>query len=286
MGYVKRKRSERAAKRAAPVPDASADGDATPAGSPEERIAELEAQLNQHRDDLRESQKSQLDLRATLEGQAGELRAAEAAVERAEKMNASLAASAQVFRGTVLLLLCNTVLFVAEHVLAQGWVRELYLSVLGKYLTGCFSHASWQAFGVTSFLILVLGRIVEEQLGAFWVFCTYIGAGVGSSVALGHPALQGASVPAGMASSGAVFGLCVAASLLSLRFRLGSLVQAVVLGQFAWQRFRTEMINYASLGAAGVYHLVGAAMGAGFVIVGLRAVGRGKGRFARRRVTT
>lgn len=81
-----------------------------------------------------------------------------------------------------------------------------------------------------AFALLVFGRMVEEEEGAFGLWLTYLLAGVGGTVAsyLTSPHTHTISLGA----SGAVFGLFMVSIIAKFKPSLRRLLEFVILGQF------------------------------------------------------
>ncbi len=71
------------------------------------------------------------------------------------------------YNGVFALLLLNFALFVADKALHLPGVAALYLHHSNprwwQFLTAAFCHASWQHISGNAFMLLVFGRIVEEE---------------------------------------------------------------------------------------------------------------------------
>ena len=72
------------------------------------------------------------------------------------------------YSGVYGLLLVNFAIFAADHFLHAPWVSGLYLNharpAWWQYLTAAFCHGSWQHLSNNAFMLLVFGRIVEEEV--------------------------------------------------------------------------------------------------------------------------
>ena len=73
------------------------------------------------------------------------------------------------YSGVFSLLLVNFALFIASHVIHVPWVSALYLQHSHprwwQYVTSAFCHASWEHLSSNAFMLLIFGRIVEEEVG-------------------------------------------------------------------------------------------------------------------------
>lgn len=80
--------------------------------------------------------------------------------------------------GVFWLLLCNTALFVLDHIAKQSWVHSLYLFNAHprwwQFITSAFCHTSFEHLSGNMFMLYVFGRIVEEEEGPGGVWCTYL----------------------------------------------------------------------------------------------------------------
>ena len=124
------------------------------------------------------------------------------------------------------------------------------------------------------FPLLVFGKLVEEQLGATGLLVCYILTAVLSNIA---SIIFLPSHSLGLGASGVVFGLFVIAigTRLSLRnFSWRSTVEAVIFGQYVWEKLKMEVAITASGGIAGVNHAahLGGAAGGLAIVLAIRLV--------------
>lgn len=99
-----------------------------------------------------------------------------------------------------------------------------------------------------SFSLLVFGRMVEEEEGAFGVWMTYLVCGIGGSLASYLTAAHTNTVSLG--ASSAVFGLFVVGVLTKLRPSIKRLLEAVILGSFVVKQVLGEVNMVTSSGKA------------------------------------
>lgn len=76
------------------------------------------------------------------------------------------------YNGVYQLLLVNFLIFAADHLFHLPGVSQLYLNHTHprwwQYLTAAFCHGSWAHISNNAFMLLVFGRIVEEEVIATW----------------------------------------------------------------------------------------------------------------------
>lgn len=89
--------------------------------------------------------------------------------------------------------------------------RAAHLAARPQFVTATFMHANWQHLSSNAFALLVFGRMVEEEEGAFGLWATYLLAGVGGTLASYLSAPHTHTVSLG--ASGAVFGLFMVRAL-------------------------------------------------------------------------
>ena len=171
-----------------------------------------------------------------------------------------------------LLVLLNAIIFVVDK-FSPIYLQGLYLNhrtpELFQFVTSAFCHANAQHLSSNMFPLLVFGKSVEEELGGVGLLLCYIACAVLSNLA---SVFFLPSYSLGLGASGVVFGLFIIAigTRLSLRnFSWRSTVEAVVFGQYVWEKLKMEVAITASGGIAGINHaahLGGAAAGLGVVI--------------------
>lgn len=143
-----------------------------------------------------------------------------------------------------------------------------------QFITAAFVHANWEHLLGNAFSLLVFGRMVEEEEGAFGVWTTYLICGIGGNFAsyVSAPGMQTLSLGA----SSAVFGLFMVGVLAKLRPSVKRLLEAVILGSFVVKQVLQE-VSMVSSGKAGLVaagmsvghwaHLGGAAAGVLLVLL-------------------
>jgi len=159
------------------------------------------------------------------------------------------------------LILINIAVFLMDHVFNFPIMRSFYLNhgnpQWWQFLTCTFCHANWAHLSSNLFQLLVFGRFVEDQEGAFGVWATYIITGLGGSIfsylllpAYSGGGLLGAgkAVTCTLGASGAIFGLFVVSVLVRLTsLNIQKLVESAILGQFVV----TQILNETKLQVAG-----------------------------------
>lgn len=179
------------------------------------------------------------------------------------------ALSKPAYNGVFLLLLLNCALYAADH-LGGMPVSKLYLNHWSpkwyQFLTSAFCHASWQHLSGNAFLLLIFGRNVEEEEGAFGVIASYIFCALGANVASYFMMPRNVH---SLGASGAVFGLFVVAVLSKISWSPRKLLESVILGQFvvsqvineAKMQFGTQGMTIAGAKVGHLAHLFGALAG-------------------------
>jgi membrane associated rhomboid family serine protease len=179
--------------------------------------------------------------------------------------------------GIFSLLIINFAVHIANYLWHPAWMGSLALSHWApqwwQFLTAAFVHANWEHLLSNAFALLVFGRVVEEEEGAFGVWLTYIICGIGGSLAsyLSAPHTRALSLGA----SSAVFGLFVVGVVTKLRPSAKRLLEAVILGSFVIRQVVNEVGSVAGGKAAMVggmnvghwAHLGGAAAGVVLVLL-------------------
>lgn len=173
------------------------------------------------------------------------------------------------YNGVFLLLLLNCAFYAADH-LAGLPVSKLYLNHWSprwyQFLTSAFCHASWQHLSGNAFLLLIFGRNVEEEEGAFGVIASYIFCALGANIASYFMMPRNVH---SLGASGAVFGLFVVAVLSKLSWNPRKLLESAILGQFvvsqvineAKMQFGTQGMTVAGAKVGHLAHLFGALAG-------------------------
>uniref|UniRef100_A0A7S2UJQ9 Peptidase S54 rhomboid domain-containing protein n=1 Tax=Attheya septentrionalis TaxID=420275 RepID=A0A7S2UJQ9_9STRA len=173
------------------------------------------------------------------------------------------------------LILISIMAFVGDNILRLPVFRTMYLYHRNwkwwQPITSTFCHGDKAHLSGNTFLLLLFGRSVEDELGSFGLVFSYIFCGVVSSL-VSLAMLPRNTVSLG--ASGAVFGLFSVSifSRLSLRdiFDWRKIIEVGVLGQFVVSRFLDEAKTAASGGIVGinhVAHLSGAVAGCAMVLI-------------------
>lgn len=145
--------------------------------------------------------------------------------------------------GVFTLLAINFAVHVINYFYHPAWIALLPLNHWSprwwQFVTAAFVHANWEHLLSNSFSMLVFGRMVEEEEGAFGVWFTYLVCGIGGNIAsyVTAPAVRALSLGA----SSAVFGLFVVGVAAKLRPSLKSLLEAVILGSFVVKQVWNEV---------------------------------------------
>jgi membrane associated rhomboid family serine protease len=162
----------------------------------------------------------------------------------------------------------------ALHMVAYFWnpaiLQSLALSHMQpkpwQFVTAAFVHANWDHLFGNAFSLLVFGRMVEEEEGAFGLWATYIICGISGNLASYLSSPGTASVSLG--ASSAVFGLFVVGVLSKFRPSIRQLLEATILGSYVVKQVLQEvqmMTSGASVvaGAVSVGHMahLGGALG-------------------------
>ena len=137
--------------------------------------------------------------------------------------------------GIMILCLAIQVLGMLGLGTASGWVQELSLfpariAVFGEYyrmITAVFVHAGWFHIGMNMLMLWVMGKTLEEALGAVRFATLFILAGLGGSLAsywLNDP------LTVGIGASGAIFGLFAAMFILGRELRANTQEIITVIG--------------------------------------------------------
>lgn len=160
------------------------------------------------------------------------------------------------------------------HAVAYFWnpaiLQSLALSHMQprpwQFVTAAFVHASWDHLFGNAFSLLVFGRMVEEEEGAFGLWATYIICGICGNLASYFSSPGTSSVSLG--ASSAVFGLFVVGVLSKLRPSIRQLLEAAILGSYVVKQVLQEVQMVASgssvvAGAMTVGHMahLGGALG-------------------------
>jgi len=147
-------------------------------------------------------------------------------------------------------------------------LRVLYLNHYApqafQFVTSTLCHASTQHLSSNMFPLLVFGKLVEDEMGPWGLLVTYIMCGVCSNLA---SVFLLPSNTMSLGASGAVFGLftVAVATRVSLRnFSWRSWIEALVFGNYVWEKLLNEVAVTSRGGIVGVNHVAhlgGAAAG-------------------------
>lgn len=145
--------------------------------------------------------------------------------------------------GVFTMLLVNFALHAVVYFWNPAILQCLALSHLNpkpwQFVTAAFVHANWDHVFGNAFSLLVFGRMVEEEEGAFGVWATYIICGICGNLASYLSSPGTASVSLG--ASSAVFGLFVVGVLSKLRPSVRQLLEAVILGSYVVKQVLQEV---------------------------------------------
>jgi membrane associated rhomboid family serine protease len=146
-------------------------------------------------------------------------------------------------QGVFIMLLLNFVLHNIAYFWNPPWIHSLALSHMHpkpwQFVTAAFVHANWDHLFGNAFSLLVFGRMVEEEEGAFGLWTTYIICGITGNIASYLSSPGTASVSLG--ASSAVFGLFIVGVLTKLRPNLKQLMEALILGSFVIKQVLQEV---------------------------------------------
>jgi len=189
------------------------------------------------------------------------------------------------YNGVFALLFFNFLFFALDHWLQLPVMKMFYLNHVDptwwQFITCTFCHASWDHLSSNIFFLYIFGKLIEEEEGAFGVWCSYLATGTGASLAswlmlpksVGGVLGMGAAATVSLGASGAVFGLFAVSVLVKLKFEWKRILEVVVLGQFVMERFLNEAAMIGKVGGVGaggvnhIAHLAGAL--AGVVLIAL-----------------
>jgi membrane associated rhomboid family serine protease len=116
-----------------------------------------------------------------------------------------------------------------------------------QFVTAAFVHANWDHLFGNAFSLLVFGRMVEEEEGAFGLMVTYLVCGIAGNIASYLSSPNSATVSLG--ASSAVFGLFAVGVLTKVRLDVRRLLEAAVLGAYVWRQVMTEVVSLGGGGA-------------------------------------
>jgi len=176
------------------------------------------------------------------------------------------------YNGVFTLIIINLLVFIADHVLGIGLIKNFYLNQSApawyQFFTAMFCHASWAHLSGNLFFLYIFGKLVEEEEGVFGVVSSYLVCGLGANLMswLFH---SGAGYSLG--ASGAVFGLFVVSVLIKLSWNWRKIVEVLILGQFVIQQIVFEFEQTGSQdGIDHMAHLGGALVGVALIMALMR----------------
>ena len=150
--------------------------------------------------------------------------------------------------GTFALILLNVAVFALARLTPLPIIPTLALvhssPAPWQFLSCAFTHYDFAHLAGNLFSLLVFGRMVEEEEGAFGVVGTYVVCGIAAAAA-SYLALPSNSISLG--ASGSVFGLFVVAVAAKLRPSLKKLVECGVLSVYVWSQISNEVRAQASV---------------------------------------
>lgn len=176
------------------------------------------------------------------------------------------------YDGVFTLIVINLVVFIADHVLDIGLVKNLYLNEASpawyQFFTAMFCHASWAHISGNLFFLYIFGKLVEEEEGVFGVISSYLICGLGANLMswLFH---SGGGYALG--ASGAVFGLFIISVLIKLSWNWRKIVEVLILGQFVIQQVSVEFQQTGNQdGIDHIAHVGGALVGVALILALMR----------------
>lgn len=178
--------------------------------------------------------------------------------------------------GVFAMLLVNFALHAVAYFWNPAILHSLALSHAHpkpwQFITAAFVHANWDHLFGNAFSLLVFGRMVEEEEGAFGLWATYIICGICGNLASYLSSPGTASISLG--ASSAVFGLFVVGVLSKFRPSIRQLLEATILGSYVVKQVLQEVQMVASgssvvAGAMTVGHMahLGGALGGVFLVL-------------------
>ncbi len=177
------------------------------------------------------------------------------------------------YNGVFALIIINLVIFIADHLLNLGFIRNLYLNFSSpawyQFFTAMFCHANWAHLSGNLFFLYIFGKLVEEEEGVIGVVSSYLICGLGASVM--SFLFHGSGVGYSLGASGAVFGLFVVSVLIKLSWHWRRVLEVLILGQFVVERILFEFRQTGiSDGVDHVAHIGGALVGVALIMVLMR----------------
>lgn len=178
------------------------------------------------------------------------------------------------YDGVYALLVINLVVFALDRLLGVREMQLLYLNYkdwhLYQFVTMAFCHGSFAHLSGNVFMIYVFGRLVEEEEGTAGVVATYLLTAVGASIL---SLLLNRGGGGSIGASGAVFGLFVVATFVKFKPGWRSILETLILGQFAIMQVWNEISHVGGGGNIDRWaHIGGAATGAVVMIWGAKAL--------------
>ncbi|XP_010421428.1 PREDICTED: rhomboid-like protein 11, chloroplastic [Camelina sativa] len=154
--------------------------------------------------------------------------------------------------GIFLIILTNLAIFMAEHFYQVRWIKSLYLysdfPVWYQFVTAAFCHANWNHLSSNLFFLYIFGKIVEEEIGSFGLWMSYLYTGLGANL-VSWLVLPSKSASAG--ASGAVCGLFLISVFLKMSRDWRKFLEVLILGQFVLKR-----VYEAAQGSAGLLETI------------------------------
>ncbi len=177
------------------------------------------------------------------------------------------------YNGVFALIIINLVIFIADHLLNLGFIRNLYLNFSSpawyQFFTAMFCHANWAHLSGNLFFLYIFGKLVEEEEGVIGIVSSYLICGLGASVM--SFLFHGSSAGYSLGASGAVFGLFVVSVLIKLSWHWRRVLEVLILGQFVIERILFEFRQTGmSDGVDHVAHIGGALVGVALIMVLMR----------------
>jgi len=144
--------------------------------------------------------------------------------------------------GIFALILLNLLLFLASRFIWPGILSLLVLNHRHprwwQFVTYSFCHQTWSHLSNNLFFLLIFGKLVEEEEGAWGLFFSYCVCAFGSALS-SWLLLPKHSISVG--ASGAVFGLFTICVLTRFSWNWKRLLEFLILGQYVYQILGTEM---------------------------------------------
>lgn len=176
------------------------------------------------------------------------------------------------YDGVFSLIIINLLVFVADHVLCIGLIKNFYLDLSSpawyQFFTAMFCHANWAHLSGNLFFLYIFGKLVEEEEGVFGVVSSYLICGLGASL---MSWLFHGDAGYALGASGAVFGLFAVSVLIKLSWNWRRILEVLILGQFVIQQVFSELqLTGNQDGIDHFAHLGGASMGVALIVALIR----------------